>query len=992
MEENKQVDRLKIIKIVMGVIFLAILVKIIYMTTFKYEYYNELAENKTYKKLAIEAPRGEIKDRYGRLLAGNKNLFTVQVSGNDINKKDANKHSRANEISLKLINLLERNGEEYVDEFPIYVENGKYYYTYDRDIREYKSENGIPNDYNAKESFYYLVDKLISAGILSQEDKRLDATRLQAKLNENGYYPPILVSKWMFTAERDKRDWLASYKIKETKLSAKEAFEKVRNSDALEIDKSLSDEDARKIMVVRDLIKSKGYSQYNPVTIAKDVGETTIAQIEESAMDLVGVSIAVEPVRYYPNGSLASHMLGYVGKMPSTQIESYLQKGYETGDMVGLAGVEKSNESRLRGTDGYKMVKVDALGRISKEIESKKPKSGDTVYLTLDKDLQEVSDNALKQIIEVASKGGTFKSKFGDKPISAYAGKAQSAALIAIDVKNGEVLASSSYPNYDPNKFAKGISTEDYKALQPKNPNDLLAGSPLLNLVTQGEFQPGSSFKMVTSMAALENGLDPNFTINDPGVIMLGKKSFGDYVWNHGRGNHGMTNLYKAIQESCNIYMATIGTGKTWPDGKSIGIDMNANKILEYAKLFGLDQNTGLQDEVEERAGKVPSTEDKLKSTQALLKSNLEREMANDFVDITREKNPKEYEKRINEIVSWAAEKKTPGRVETMNRLKKLDVKEDRIEEVADLAVFSYFNFAKWSTADTFNLAIGQGENAYTPAQISRYVAAIANGGNLVELSVVDRAVSSDYSSVKINDQKKVEKIPFKNPDNLKELTKGMKLVARQGTAKSAFADFPIDVAAKTGTAEKSGKIPTDNEYEYLKSHMLSYNVNLNDAIKLADKMKAEKEKELSLAKEKEIKKKLENKDLKDEERKKLEEELEDGVKVRLEDTDKVNSSYLRKAIKELNPKITDDQIDRFKQDYGSFTWTVAFAPADDPEIAVVCVIPQGDSSVFSLLPTREVIGTYMGLEPTNSKNDNKTNDVNNSSDENINFESQINR
>lgn len=214
MEENKQVDRLKIIKIVMGVIFLAILVKIIYMTTFKYEYYNELAENKTYKKLAIEAPRGEIKDRYGRLLAGNKNLFTVQVSGNDINKKDANKHSRANEISLKLINLLERNGEEYVDEFPIYVENGKYYYTYDRDIREYKSENGIPNDYNAKESFYYLVDKLISAGILSQEDKRLDATRLQAKLNENGYYPPILVSKWMFTAERDKRDWLASYKIK----------------------------------------------------------------------------------------------------------------------------------------------------------------------------------------------------------------------------------------------------------------------------------------------------------------------------------------------------------------------------------------------------------------------------------------------------------------------------------------------------------------------------------------------------------------------------------------------------------------------------------------------------------------------------------------------------------------------------------------------------------------------------------------------------------
>ena len=128
MEERKKVDRLSIIKNLILVAFVVILVKILYMTTFKYEHYTELAENKTYKQLLIKAPRGEIKDRYGRLLAGNKNLFTVQVSGDEIKRKDSNGKSMANDICLKLINLLEKNNEEYIDEFPIYIQNGKYFH------------------------------------------------------------------------------------------------------------------------------------------------------------------------------------------------------------------------------------------------------------------------------------------------------------------------------------------------------------------------------------------------------------------------------------------------------------------------------------------------------------------------------------------------------------------------------------------------------------------------------------------------------------------------------------------------------------------------------------------------------------------------------------------------------------------------------------------------------------------------------------------------
>ena len=146
MEDNKKVDRLSIIKNIVLIAFVVILFKIVYMTTFKYEHYTELAENKTYKELPIEAPRGEIRDRYGRLLAGNTNLFTVQVSADGINKKDSDGKSMANEISLKTIDLLEQNNEEYIDEFPIYIINGKYYFTYDRNIREDKQdENNLQN-------------------------------------------------------------------------------------------------------------------------------------------------------------------------------------------------------------------------------------------------------------------------------------------------------------------------------------------------------------------------------------------------------------------------------------------------------------------------------------------------------------------------------------------------------------------------------------------------------------------------------------------------------------------------------------------------------------------------------------------------------------------------------------------------------------------------------------------------------------------------------
>ena len=1000
MDGKKFNDRCRVIKNVFLFAFLAIIIKISYMNIIKYDYYTELADSKTYKEITIKAARGEIRDRYGRLLAGNENQFTVQVSINELTKNDTKEDkSQGNNTCLKLINLLEKNKEKYTDEFPIVIENGKYYYTYDENIKKYKDDNDIPQDLNAKETFYYIVDRLISDGKLTEEDRSLKVRELQKKVNEAGYYPPILVSTFTFTEEREKNDWLQAYKVEDLNASAKEAFKGVR--DYYLIDKNLSDENARKILVVRDLIKSQGYTKYKPVTIAKNISEETIATVEEMALELPGISVSNEPVRNYPNGKLAAHILGYLGKIPSTQEADYLnntEEKYSKNDMVGLAGVEKTQESKLHGTDGYQKVKVDAVGNITDKLEVVEPISGDTVYLTLDKDLQVVTENALQRAIKAARDGGAYESDYGNVYVAGGEKNAKSGAAIVVDVNSGEVLASASYPSYDPNLFVTGISYDDYQSLQPKNTNDVLAPAPLLNLVTQGVFQPGSTFKMITGMAALEHGLSPEYSINDPGVIWMGK-SYGDAVWNKSRGNHGITNLYKALQESCNIYFYTIGTGENRVGGPDPDVKIGPEQVMEYAKLFGLDEKTGLYEDLGEGGeskGRVPSEEAKIESTKTMLKTYLSKVAKNSFTDITKDKNPEEFNKRIEEIANWCNEEKTPGKSEVLKRLEKLKVKEDDLETLADQIVYTYLNFSKWTVSDAFNLAIGQGENAYTPAQVVRYVSSIANGGTLNQLYVVQKSISSDYSEVDIK-KTKSKKIDFKDSDNLKELVKGMKRVVTEGTGKKVLGDLNLPIAAKTGTAEQNTKIPTDNEYEYLMSHLSSYKVKKDEVLEVYYKLRAEREKELTKAKIEEIKEQIASKETDDETREELKKQLKEGVSEKLAETDRINAAYLRKAIKELNHKITDEDIDAFKETYRDFSWAVSFVPADNPEIAICVMIPQGHTGTYAVLPMRDIIGYYMGLESKTSKsvnnvaNDKEDEDKDNNSEEDIiNFSTQL--
>lgn len=981
-------SRLKIINKFVLIILLVIFGKILYMTTVKYSHYISLANQKVYKRIMVEAPRGEIKDRNGVVLAGNKPQFTVEIVADSFNKKGKNEDEQTNKAAHSIIGILEKNGEKYVDEFPIELNNKKFSFTYDRKISDFKSENGIPSNYTPKQCFYYIVDTLIKNGLLSLSDREKEPAELQKKLNSLGYYPPIMVKTWMFTEQKNKNDWLEGYKLK-SDISAKEAFKSIRD-DYYKIDKSISDNEARKIMLIRDLLKSKIYTQYNPVVVARGIKNETVAQIEENSMNLSGVSVAVEQKRVYPEGNIAAHILGYVGKLPSSRLEELSKKGYSATDTIGLSGIENSFETKLKGKDGYKEVKVDSVGRVIDEMKSVSPTSGESVYLTIDSKVQKVAEDSLKRTIYSARTGGSFKSQFGNIDVKETAPNAKSGALVAIDVKSGDVIAMSSYPTYDPNKFAEGISESDYNNYLPKNQNDMLAPNPLLNLATQGAFQPGSTFKLVTAMAALESGLDPNYAINDPGVIRLGNRNFADYVWHNGGKNHGYENLYKAIQESCNVYFYIIGSNRNWMTGANLGLDMGAKKILDYARKFGLDSDTGLENELEVRNGRVPSEDQKIEKTKIQLKLALDKSMRNHFKGIDYKTEKEKFDKKIEEIVSWIDENSIPGRVETIKRLKDLGVNEKYVESDADFIVYSYFNQAKWGVGDTFNLAIGQGENAYNPSQIARYIAAIANGGSLVDLNIVEKSESPD-GSFKNEAKRKSEKINFKDVKNLNELETGMVRVSKYGLAKQAFSDFPITVASKTGTAEKSGKIPTEKEFDYLKNHLSSYNVKEDEVMKKYEELKAQAERELTNDKIEELNSKIKDENTSREDRIRYQKELDDGVRAKLEDTDSVNAQYLRKAIKNLNEKITDDDIDRFKADYGSFAWCAAYAPANDPKIAVVCMIPQGETSSYAILPIREVMGQYFGLMKEDSSTENSSKNSQNNIDDNKGKNSSLN-
>lgn len=312
------------------------------------------------------------------------------------------------------------------------------------------------------------------------------------------------------------------------------------------------------------LDQNKGRPPFEEIVLGRDVDWRSLVAVETHQLDLPGVTLRIRPRRSYLMNSMGAHLLGYLGEIGPKQLKAQKEKGYGMGDEIGQFGLERKWEEFLRGRSGGQQVEVDALGRRVRVLHEVEDVPGHSVYLTLDRELQETAYEALK------GKDG---------------------AIVALDVNSGAILALVSTPAFDPNVFARGITGEEWRALGQDR------AYPLNNRAVQGQYPPGSTFKIVLAIAALEEDvIAPDTPLLCQGSMAFGNRVFRDWK----KEGHGAVDLNKGIVQSCDVYFYQLG--------QKIGID----RIAKYARMLGLGEKTGIALD-DEKSGLIPDTEWKKK-------------------------------------------------------------------------------------------------------------------------------------------------------------------------------------------------------------------------------------------------------------------------------------------------------------------------------------------------------------------------------------------
>jgi penicillin-binding protein 2 len=283
---------------------------------------------------------------------------------------------------------------------------------------------------------------------------------------------------------------------------------------------------------------------YEGILLAKDASWPTIAAVETHQLDIPGVVVEISTRRFYPPGGFAAHLLGYVGEVSPRELAQF--PNYRMGDLIGKFGIEKRWEQTLRGQGGGQQVEVDSTGKRLRVMGAVEATAGQSLVLTVDQDLQRKAEDLLTN---------------------------REGSIVVLDVQNGDILAMASRPVFDPNLFARGIAGEEWRRLI----SDPL--HPLSNRAIQGQYPPGSTFKVIMAAAALEKGvIAPSTRFSCSGGLPFGNHVF--HCWK--KGGHGSVDLRQAIAQSCDVYFYQVG--------QRLGI----NAIAEYARRFGLGAPLGV--------------------------------------------------------------------------------------------------------------------------------------------------------------------------------------------------------------------------------------------------------------------------------------------------------------------------------------------------------------------------------------------------------------
>ncbi|MGI8983842.1 MAG: penicillin-binding protein 2 [Acidimicrobiales bacterium] len=318
---------------------------------------------------------------------------------------------------------------------------------------------------------------------------------------------------------------------------------------------------------LRERMADERYSLFKPVPVAVDVPKEKLIYLREHQGEFPGIDGVQLTERVYPNGTLAAHVLGTVGEINDEELGPRKAQGYKAGDTIGKSGIELTYENDLRGVPEISKLEVDSLGRVQRSLGDQPAVQGDDIRLSIDIDIQRVAEESLAQGIDLARQSTDFLT--GKKFL------APGGSVVVTDPRDGAVLAMASNPTYDPNEFTNGISARRFSEL-----NDPAGHYPLNNRAIQGLYAPGSTFKLVTSIAALKSGLiTPADTYNDQGSYVVGAQPFS----NARQVRNGLVNVTKALTVSSDVFFYWLGE-RFWDNRGQLG----QSAVQDVARSMGM--------------------------------------------------------------------------------------------------------------------------------------------------------------------------------------------------------------------------------------------------------------------------------------------------------------------------------------------------------------------------------------------------------------------
>lgn len=490
-----------------------------------------------------------------------------------------------------------------------------------------------------------------------------------------------------------------SYRDLDSDISAAQLMKQLRS--AYRIPNDWTDLEVRMVVGLRyEMELRSDMTNLAAYVLVEDVDADDLTAILE--LNIPGLNVETSTVREYAT-KYAAHILGYMGLMNPEEYEIYKEQGYSMDAYIGKTGIEAAFEEYLHGTDGVKITEVDASGKVVAEYYTREPKAGANVETTIDIDMQVAGETALEQVILDLRENGVGSKEEGKD--------AEGGAVVAIDVKTGEVLVCASYPTFD-------LSTigDDWNDLQEED------YGPLNNRALDLIYAPGSVYKMVVTIAGINSRtISSGEVIEDKGIYTRFEGYQPQcliYTNSGGTRTHNRINVMEALAVSCNYYF--------YETGYRTGLAA----IDQVAKDLGLGEKTGVE-------------------------------------------LPEALGRRANE--------------QTKKELYPDDPTQNG-----------------WYSADTLQLAIGQSENRFTPMQLATYTAALANRGVRYRATFLDRVVSSDYQELIVENQPEILSTCQISDDAYYAYTNGMRMAVNQniGTVYSYLWNYPVKVAAKTGTAQ----------------------------------------------------------------------------------------------------------------------------------------------------------------------------------------------